>query len=77
MVNGNIFVVRAEQDPMDGIKESIATLEKVGANIIGFVYNDAEKGGSYRKYKYTMFMPLWLIWIIQTYLRGLLLMLLW
>ena len=50
LVNGFIFVVRAGHTPIDGLKESVFQLEQVGAQVIGFIFNDANAKSSYQKY---------------------------
>lgn len=50
VVDGYLFVVRAEQTTMECVKTSITTLESVGASILGFVLNDINTKSSRNKY---------------------------
>ena len=49
-ITGYLFVVRDNLTPINAIKDSINRLSQVGANIIGFIYNDSDEKGSSKKY---------------------------
>ena len=51
LVHGYVFVVRAEQTPIEGLRTAVQRLEQVGGNIIGFILNGMDLKSSYKKYK--------------------------
>jgi len=50
IADGFLLVVRSGHTPIDSLKDSVSQLERVGANIIGFLFNDVNAKSSYRKY---------------------------
>jgi capsular exopolysaccharide synthesis family protein len=56
IADGFLLVVRAGNTPIDSLKDSVSQLERVGAHIIGFLFNDVNEKKSGRKYgKYSYY----------------------
>ena len=52
LVNGYILVVRQGCTPMEALRGTVMRMEQLKANIIGFILNDADAGGSYKRRGY-------------------------
>ena len=52
-INGYLIATRSDYSNVNDISDALASLEKVGANVFGFVLSDVElkKGGRYGQYK--------------------------
>ena len=51
-IDGTVFVVREDGVEIDIVKESLASLENVGAKVLGFILNDSVGASPMSKYKY-------------------------
>lgn len=51
-VQGHLFVVRAGEARLEGVRKAIDTMQQLGANILGFILNDYNPKEGYKNYKY-------------------------
>ena len=51
-LDGVVFVVREKTVPIELLKKSAASIERVGGKILGFVLNDSGQASSYLQYRY-------------------------